>query len=486
MENAPKDPGADNAGKSAPAETGIFDWLWKFFGELKVGIVLLIITALASVAGTLIQQKAHEEQYVRYYGLKVYSIAASPLLERFFRIDFDADPEVYVNHYGRKVYGVLRAAGLTNVYGSPWFIALLALLGFSIVVCSVNRFRTLTGSRAFRVKELDARSVEKMPYSASAALDCPLDHARETTRAALASAGYRMAPGAENDGRLSFTADRGTIRHWGSLVTHVSILVIYIGALAGKYGGYEDFAAINEGESYFEKKAGFWVRLNDFSMEMDERFRPLDYKSDLSVFDGGKEVARKTIEVNHPLVYRGVYFYQSSYGLTVAELIVRDPGGGVRTLWIAPERPFAAAPELPVMFFTRDEVFPDEKNPRLILLYQTSSGAVRRLGWLGREPEELFGYGLSLGAMRTYTGLQVKKDPGVPVVWAGCAMMVAGLFITFYVSHRRLFGVVDADEGKRVRVTVGGRARPGDEGFGGSFERVAAALRKAEKAKKFT
>lgn len=38
-----------------------------------------------------------------------------------------------------------------------------------------------------------------------------------------------------------------------------------------------------------------------------------DYYSDLVVYEGNKEVARKTIEVNHPLYYGGYHFYQSSY-----------------------------------------------------------------------------------------------------------------------------------------------------------------------------
>ena len=41
-----------------------------------------------------------------------------------------------------------------------------------------------------------------------------------------------------------------------------------------------------------------------------------------------------------------------------------------------------------------------------------------------------------------YTGLQVTKDPGVWVVWSGCLLMVVGLFIAFFMSHKRVWIVL--------------------------------------------
>jgi cytochrome c biogenesis protein ResB len=35
---------------------------------------------------------------------------------------------------------------------------------------------------------------------------------------------------------------------------------------------------------------------------------------------------------------------------------------------------------------------------------------------------------------RSYTSLQVVKDPGVPVVYAGFGLMIVGLFIVFYLN----------------------------------------------------
>jgi cytochrome c biogenesis protein len=43
---------------------------------------------------------------------------------------------------------------------------------------------------------------------------------------------------------------------------------------------------------------------------------------------------------------------------------------------------------------------------------------------------------------RMYTGLQVAKDPGVEIVWIGCTLMCLGLYIAFFMSHKRVWVVV--------------------------------------------
>ncbi|MCF8128480.1 MAG: cytochrome c biogenesis protein ResB, partial [Deltaproteobacteria bacterium] len=48
------------------------------------------------------------------------------------------------------------------------------------------------------------------------------------------------------------------------------------------------------------------------------------------------------------------------------------------------------------------------------------------------------------------TGLQANRDPGVPIVWAGCFLMVAGLFVSFFLSHKRMWVRVLKKGGKSI------------------------------------
>lgn len=73
------------------------------------------------------------------------------------------------------------------------------------------------------------------------------------------------------------------------------------------------------------------------------------------------------------------------------------------------------------------------------------------------NPSAFSPYRFSLKGIKTlyYTGLQANKDPGVPIVWAGCFLMVSGLFITFFLSHKRMWVRVLA-QGANARIEVAG------------------------------
>ena len=76
---------------------------------------------------------------------------------------------------------------------------------------------------------------------------------------------------------------------------------------------------------------------------------------------------------------------------------------------------------------------------------------------------------LSLAGMdqKYYTGLQVAKDPGVLVVWLGCALMVLGICMAFFMSHKRVW-IRISDHG----VTVGGSASKNPAAFELCFEEL--------------
>jgi cytochrome c biogenesis protein len=63
-----------------------------------------------------------------------------------------------------------------------------------------------------------------------------------------------------------------------------------------------------------------------------------------------------------------------------------------------------------------------------------------------------------------YTGLQVSKDPGVPIVWAGCIILVTGLFVTFFISHRRIWVRAENHKGG-IRLSVAGMANKDPAGL---------------------
>ncbi len=71
-----------------------------------------------------------------------------------------------------------------------------------------------------------------------------------------------------------------------------------------------------------------------------------------------------------------------------------------------------------------------------------------------------------------YTGLQVARDPGVNIVWVGCALMVVGIIIAFFLSHQRLWiRLARAGDG-RVEVVLAGSTNKNRLAFEKKFEKI--------------
>jgi cytochrome c biogenesis protein len=80
-------------------------------------------------------------------------------------------------------------------------------------------------------------------------------------------------------------------------------------------------------------------------------------------------------------------------------------------------------------------------------------------------------------APKYYSGLQVTKDPGVPLVWVGCVLMIIGFYLTFFLSHRRLW-VRLSPKGKGTLLEIAGFSHRNRMGFEQEFEKMVNALQK--------
>jgi cytochrome c biogenesis protein len=184
-------------------------------------------------------------------------------------------------------------------------------------------------------------------------------------------------------------------------------------------------------------------------------------------------LTERPVIVNSPLTYKGITFYQSSYGPTgdpvfsfkvrnrasgeTAELSVKQgqrldlPGGGAfRVADFTPSfQTFGPA--------ARIEVFPAAGERRSFVVLQAHPEFDAQRG--GDYIFSMVDY-----KQRYYTGLQVAKDPGVWVVWLGCAMMVIGSMVAFFMSHRRIW-VTLQPVGKKTGIKLGGTAHRNQPAF---------------------
>jgi cytochrome c biogenesis protein len=298
----------------------------------------------------------------------------------------------------------------------------------------------------------------------------------------------------EKEGEIHLYSQKNPWCRLGVYVVHLSIVIIFIGAIVGSLFGYKAWVQITEGTS--ESKVlgrtnkpidlGFAVKLEKFSVAFYETGAPKEFKSVLTVLENGQPVAgyiNVPIVVNDPLTYKGITFYQSSYGPatdggTFYFTVKERKGGAIAKLAVRQGESvkLAGGRSMHVTESTQDvrqfipqmsgpaariEVHSPGKEPESFIVFRNSPNLDEERGG-----ELIFSYDGS--DEKFYTGLQVAKDPGVWVVWLGCALMVIGISMAFFMSHRRIWIRI----GTNGRVVVAGSASKNQPGFQGTFDEL--------------
>jgi cytochrome c biogenesis protein len=385
-------------------------------------------------------------------------------------------PEEYLKTLGSTWGGLVLRLGLHQMYTSPWFLAILALLCLNLAV-SIQR-------RVARLRREEAAVKVAVPVEGLARigqrlrLKEGLPQAAARVEAALRGLGMRWRQ-ARSEATVYYYAERGGWRRWGSTWAHLGFLLVFLGALVGRWPGlgYQGYlyarqgqvAAVTAGEE--GPQTGMRLRIHRFTVLADDEGRPRDFACDVELLDGSRSVERKTIRVNDPLVYGLVTFYQSGYGLggfrlaltgtgkdphkvveiptgpkgelSMQDSVLRTPRGSFLLVsrFYPHARPTSGEPEpvstMPVA-------------PAAEIYEMGGDGQARSLGWLmpGQSLRASDGTTVELAGLVVYTGIQYRRDPGYPLVAAGFVVSTAGLFLSFYLAHRRLrVALVESPQG---------------------------------------
>jgi cytochrome c biogenesis protein len=412
-------------------EKGIFDVTFDFFRSIKLTIFLLFLIAIVSIIGTLIKQNAPSAEYIHRYGIQLYNV-----------LDF---------------------FNLFNMYNSWWFTALLLLLVINLIACSLHRFpglwRQISGDS--ETKDLGESMLKTLPYVERINRSYTAG-GEEVEIHSILKKRFGNPKRFEGGSSITFYSEKGRFSRLGAYITHLSILVILIGGIIGSLFGFRGFVNILEGETVDHialriqdeekiKPIGFSIRCDDFRVIFYDLERPeklaKEYSSDLTIVENGKEILKKTVEVNHPLHYRGLTFYQSSYGsIPEVALGVQSKKEKKKTVLRGLEGETIRIPHsdaLVRILKYAPQVHNFGEGVQVVLLKPNQPP---RALWLLKDAPKLDqqhgdDFVLTLEEINTkeYTGLQVTKDPGVWVVWIGCSLMIIGLIVSFFFSHQRLW-----------------------------------------------
>jgi cytochrome c biogenesis protein len=204
---------------------------------------------------------------------------------------------------------------------------------------------------------------------------------------------------------------------------------------------------------------GFTLRNDSFGIEFYDNGMPKEYKSSLTVLENNQEILKKDIKVNSPLTYKGITFYQSSYQAHQEFIIQATDTVSQKSRRVS--LPF------------QQQMVLEELKLQLGIINAEAAGqrAVRAKVWIkiGDDPPQSHwvnnnesisingdGKNYTLNVKQLYsTGLQVAKDPGVWIVYAGCALMLIGLYIAFFLSHRKIWLYQKTINNKKMVILAG-------------------------------
>jgi cytochrome c biogenesis protein len=314
----------------------------------------------------------------------------------------------------------------------------------------------------------------------------------------------------QKQGGRHLFSESGRYTRFGFYLTHLGLIIIILGSMSGSLG-YQGYMQIPEGQTahVMQLKNSNEIRNLDFAIRCDKfevtfyegSQRPKDYKSTLTVLENNREVLTKTIEVNDPLVYRGIYFYQSSYGGAPdgggkINLSVKLKDSGKQqnlTLDVGSSAPVAGtnyvvrADEFLADFAMDNNGKPvsrsQELNNPAVRVTVLKGGKEEFNKWIFAKFPDFHGKGdqpldLQLVTIqpRYYTGLQVTNDPGVLVVWLGCILLIGGIYVAFFTSHRRIWLRVEEKDGE-FKAVLAGSTNKNQIAFSREFETLFKTLR---------
>ncbi|MBS3733103.1 MAG: cytochrome c biogenesis protein ResB, partial [Desulfobacterales bacterium] len=272
--------------------------------------------------------------------------------------------------------------------------------------------------------------------------------------------------------------EKGRWTRLGVYGVHFSVLLLMLGGLIGSIFGYEGYMNVPEGEARQtfslknaeqSRKLDFAIRCDDFTVSKYPSGRPKEFKSDIAIVENGEVVMERKLRVNDPIRYRGIKIFQSSYGKTpgdtftiqfkdndsgmqfekkgaVGESIEMPGGSGTLMIQDFTDNFSFRGHNIGPAFFGRLDRTGQEARPVLLPVEFPRFDKMRQGDyWIS----------ITDASYRQYTGLQITRDPGVPLVYAGFAIMILGCYVTFFMYHRKMY-IELIPENQDTRIAVAG------------------------------
>jgi cytochrome c biogenesis protein len=387
--------------------------VFRTLADLRFSIFILLLISLCSIIGTIIEQDQAIETYKINYPLTnpIFGFLSSDIILRF---------------------------GLDHVYKTWWFLGLIFLFGCSLTLCSFLQqlpslkiarrcqfFRTTNPFYRLKISTILNKfsfnkiltTIKRQQYS--------IFHQKNMVYCYKGLLG-RIAP----------------------IIVHFSMILILLGTIVGSLFGFKAQEIVPKSENFHIQNilatgpatiiSQSSARINDFWITYTPTKTISQFYSDISVLDSeGNESDRKTISVNYPLIQNGVYYYQTDWNLIglrienirheIFEYPLLNIFGDSQKVWLTwiADTKMANAGVVAIV----------DNLEGYCSLYNNSG---EFLGNLELNETNSFAQPLTLLEIISSTGLQIKTDPGIPIIYSGFFFLMVSTLIS-YITYSQVW-----------------------------------------------
>lgn len=394
--------------------------VFRFLADLRFAISILLIIASSSIIGTVIEQ----DQSIEIYKLNY------PLTNRIF---------------GFLSWDIILKFGFDHVYKTWWFITFIILFGISLLTCTIlQQFPSLRIARR-----------------------CQFFRTREQFRLLNISTNLQHLPLTQLLFRVKekqysifqqkniIYCYKGLIGRIAPIIVHFSMILILSGAVFGALNGFKAQEIVPKTETFhiqnilsngqLTKIPKVSTRINDFWISYTKATTITQFYSDVSVLNvDGNEIVRKTIFVNSPITYEDIDYYQTDWNLI--GLRIKNEDSSILQYPLV-----SILNNRNKVWLTWIPVDQQLKNGLTILIdnlqgycsvYNESGRFVGNL-----ELNESFNSNGSITLLDiiSSTGLQIKIDPGIPLIYTGFLFLMISTLIS-YITYSQIWIVQNKKE----------------------------------------
>jgi cytochrome c biogenesis protein len=484
--NIPDIPEAKPKAKSKPILNRFVD----FLSSVRFGVVLLVILVILSMVGMLIVQQ-------NVNGFDAFYASLTPA-------------EKYV-------YGVL---GIFDIYHSWYYNFLLLVLSLNIILASIDRFPAAW--RYYSHPKTEGTKAWLLHQKQNASLTLERSSSVEAVSAAFKKLGFKVKVSeSEKDGRKHVYGERGRLNRLGAYIVHVFLLTLFLGHFVALQTGFDADVQLTP------KQTTNQIELIRFNLDKQERYlanlpftltctdiqqklidpkgsieisNTMDWRTQIKIDDPQYGTTVADVSLNKPFHYRGYRFFQAS-AITIGAArtmqleFTPEAGGAPINVELARDGEASLPDGTKIKYeqFWSDFVLgqPESEtneynNPAVKLKVTTKEGVTEdayafAVQLPGSAPigKPVGGYKIRLTDYEKSPSahvLSIKYDPyeGHFIAWyiGGFGLMGALLFV-FFVSHQRVWALIDGDS-----VTMGGNTNRNELGFSDRFGKIVKELEK--------